>query len=224
MTRQRFWIVNGISSIRGVLRQCHECKRQNARVGELRTAPLPVVGVSSDSHQLIYPFAAVGVDYFGPLYVHTGPLTRSTRKNPKLYKRYGCIFTCLRNRAVHIEIASDLSRDSFINAVTRFTARRGPPRVIYSGNGSNFRGAETDVVKALKTWDQGRVGSELLRKNIQWYFNPPLASHQGGVWERLICSAQRILHAMISEHLVNEETLTTFLVEVEKILNSRPIT
>ena len=96
--------------------------------------------------------------------------------------------------------------------------------MIYSDNGSNFIGAETDVVKALKTWDQGRVGSELLRKNIQWYFNPPLASHQGGVWERLICSARRILHAMIGEQLVNEETLTTFLVEVEKILNSRPIT
>lgn len=96
--------------------------------------------------------------------------------------------------------------------------------MIYSDNGSNFRGAETDVVKAMKTWDQGRVGSELLRKNIQWYFNLTLASHQGGVWERLICSARRILHALIGEHLVNEETLTTFLVEVEKILNSRPIT
>ena len=96
-----------------------------------------------------------------PVYVHTGPLTRST-KSRKLYKHYGCIFTCLRYRAVHIEIASDLSTDSFINAVTRFIARRGPPRVIYSDNGSNFRGAETDVVKAMKTWDQGRVGSELL--------------------------------------------------------------
>ena len=29
---------------------------------------------------------------------------------------------------------------------------------------------------------------------------------------------------MVGEHLVNEETLTTFLVEVEKILNGRPIT
>ena len=29
---------------------------------------------------------------------------------------------------------------------------------------------------------------------------------------------------MISEHLVNKETLTTFLVEVEKILNGRLIT
>ena len=223
-TRQHFWIVNGVSSIRRVLQRCHECKRQNAMVGEQITAPLPAVRVSSDSHQLIYPLAAVGIDYFGPLYVHAGPLTRSMRKNPKLHKRYGCIFTCLRYRAVHIELASDLTTDSFINAVTRFVARRGPPRVIYSDNGSNFRGAETDVVQALKAWDQERIGRELLRRDIQWYFNPPAASHQGGVWERLIRSVRKILHAMIGEHLVNEETLVTFLVEVEKILNSRPIT
>ncbi|XP_044175355.1 uncharacterized protein LOC122958515 [Acropora millepora] len=189
-TRQRFWIVNGVSSIRRVLRRCHECKCQNAIVGEQITAPLPAVRVSSDSHQLIYPFAAVGKEL-------------STWKSNS---------------------TSDLTTDSFINAVTRFVARRGPPRVIYSDNGSNFREAETDVVRALKTWDQERIGRELLRRAIQWYFNPPAPSHLGGVWERLIRSVRKILHAMIGEHLVNEETLVTFLVEVEKILNSRPIT
>ena len=143
------------------------------------------------------------------------------RKNPKLHKRYGCTFT--QYRAVHIELASDLTTDSFINAVTRFVVRRGPPRVIYSDNGSSFRGAETDVVHTLKTWDQERIGCELLWRDIQWYLNPPAASHQRGVWEHLICSVQKILHAMIGEHIVNEETLVKFLVEVEKILNSRPI-
>ena len=195
--RQRFWIVNGISSIRRVIGRCHECKRQNAAVGEQITAPLPAVRVSSDSHQLIYPFAAVGIDYFGPLYIHTGPLTRSTRKNPKHHKRYGCIFTYLRYRGVHIENASDLSTDSFINAVTRFIARRGPHRVIYSDNGTNRRRRRrrSDVLKMLKTWDQERVSRKLLRKDIQWYFDPPAASHQG-VWERLIRSVRRIIHAM----------------------------
>ena len=79
-------------------------------------------------------------------------------------------------------------------------------------------------MRALKTWDQERIGRELLRRDIQWYFNPPAPSHLGGVWERLIRSVRKILHAMIGEHLVNEETLVTFLVEVEKTLNSRPIT
>ena len=37
------------------------------------TAQLPMVRVSSDSHRTIYPFAAVGLDYFGPLYARSGP-------------------------------------------------------------------------------------------------------------------------------------------------------
>ena len=86
-TGQRFWIVGGLSSVRRVVQRCHECRRRNASVGEQITAPLPVVRVSSDSHQLIYPFVAVGIDYFGALYVRIGPFTKSARKNPKHYKR-----------------------------------------------------------------------------------------------------------------------------------------
>ena len=114
--RQRFWNIKGVSTVKRVLSKCHACRRPNAKLGEQVTAPLPVVRVSSDSHRIIYPFAAVGLDYFGPLYVKMGPNTRSKR-DPTLNKRYGCIFTCLRYGAVHIEVAEDLSTDSFINAV-----------------------------------------------------------------------------------------------------------
>lgn len=221
--RQRFWIVSGISSVKRVLRKCHECRRQNAKMGEQITAPLPEVRSSSDRQELVYPFAAVGLDYFGPLYVKVGPNTRSKR-DPSLNKRYGCIFTCLRYRAVHIEVAQDLSTDSFINAVIRFVSRRGPPRIIYSDNGTNFKGAELDVIKAMKTWNQEQIQDELNQRGVQWKFNPPAASHQGGVWERLIRSVRRILHSMLGERLVNDETLHTFLTEVEKIMNDRPIT
>ena len=144
---QRFWIVKGVSSVKRVLSKCHVCRRQSAKLGEQVTAQLPVVRVSSDSHRIIYPFAAVGLDYLEPLYVKIRPNIRS-KKNSTLNKRYGCIFTCLSYRAVQIEVAEDLSTDSFINAVLRFVGRRGPPRVIYSDNGTNFRGAELDVVKA----------------------------------------------------------------------------
>ena len=221
--RQRFWIVKGVSSVKRVLSKCHVCKRQSAKLGEQVTAQLPVVRVSSDSHRIIYPFAAVGLDYFGPLYVKSGPNTRST-KNATLNKRYGCIFTCLRYRAVHIEVAEDLSTDSFTNAVFRFVGRRGPSRVIYSDNGTNFRGPELDVVKALQVWDQEKIKTTLTRRGIGWKFNPPSASHQGGVWERLIRSIRRILYSLVGERLLNDEALRTFLVEVEKILNDRPIT
>ena len=85
-----------------------------------------------------------------------------------------------------------------------------PPGIIYSDNGTNFRGTELDVVNASKVWDQENIQLKLTRRGIEWKFNPPAASHKGGVWERLTRSIRRILHSMVGERLVDEETLGTF--------------
>ena len=74
------------------------------------------------------PFTYVVVDYFGPLVVGQG------RSN---VKRYGCLFTCLVVRAVHIEVVHSLDTHSFINALRRFINTRGCPNTIYSDNGTN---------------------------------------------------------------------------------------
>ena len=58
---------------------------------------------------------------------------------------------------------------------------------------------------------------------IAWIFNPPAASHMGGIWERMICSVRQILRAMLREQVVSDEVLSTVLAEVTKILNSRPL-
>ena len=50
-------------------------------------------------------------------------------------KRYGVVFTFFTTRATHLELAGDLSTDSFIPALKRFIARRGQPKVMYSDNG-----------------------------------------------------------------------------------------
>ena len=46
----------------------------------------------------------------------------------------------------------------------------------------------------------------------------------GGVWERLIRSVRRILRALLHDRIVNDEALLTFMAEVERILNDRPLT
>ena len=102
--------------------------------------------------------------------------------------------------------------------------RRGPPTVIYSDNGTNFKGAELNEVKALKAWDQEKIQASLNRRGIDSKINRSAASHQGGVWERLIRSIRRILHLLVGERLVIDEQLRTFLVYAEKIVNERPIT
>jgi hypothetical protein len=54
------------------------------------------------------------------------------------------IFTCLTIRAVHIELIEEMSSSSFINALRRITAIRGPIKIFRSDRGTNFIGA-TDV-------------------------------------------------------------------------------
>lgn len=161
------------------------------------------------------PFSSVGIDYFGPLKVKW---RRGTAK------RYGCIFTCLAIRAVHIEISHDLTTDSFIQAVCRFVSRRGPPREIFSDNGSNFRGAEVEVKEALQNWNQERICDRLRERGIEWHFSPPAASHTGGVWERMIRTTRKTMRTLVGNCLLDDETLLTVTCEAEKIINDRPLT
>jgi len=45
-----------------------------------------------------------------------------------------------------------------------------------------------------------------------------------GAWERLIRSCRKVLTALLSEQTLSGEGLLTLIVEVEAILNSRPLT
>ena len=209
--RQRFWIVQGHSAVRRVIGNCIDCKKRNARPGQQIMAPLPTARLIPFEP----PFTRVGVDYFGPLHVKQG---RSQ------VKRYGCLFTCMSVRAVHIEIAHSLEADSFICAYQRFVSRRGKPKEIFSDNGTNFKGGERELREALERWNQDKINDRLRQDEVQWNFNPPEASHQGGVWERMIKSVRKILNSLMKEQVVSDETLLTLMAEVEKIINDRPIT
>ena len=93
-----------------------------------------------DRLQIAPAFSKVGVDFFGPLKV------KHLRKQEK---RYGCPFTCMVTRAVHLEVAFSLSTDSFIMCLRRFIVRRGKPTVIYSDNGTNFVGANCELRECI---------------------------------------------------------------------------
>ena len=161
------------------------------------------------------PFTHVGVSYFGPLYVGQG-CTHA--------KRYGCLFTCLAIRAAHIEIVHSLNTDGFLNALQRFVNLRGNPTTIYSANVTNFHAGGREVCESLEQLNQRPIHKFLCRRNIIWKFNPPGASHMGGVWERVIRSIRKILRALLGDQLVSDEMLLTLMAEVQGILNGRPLT
>lgn len=175
-------------------------------------ADLPSERVTPDKP----PFSFVGVDCFGPFVVKRG---RSQ------VKRYGCIFTCLTMRAIHIEKLDSLEADSFINGFMRFCARRGVPEKVRSDNGTNFVAGERELREAMQSWkDDGKVKAHLLQKEIKWEFNPPAASHMGGIWERQIRTVRKVLNVILREQTLDDERLSTLFCEVESIVNGRPLT
>lgn len=173
-----------------------------------------------DRVQSAPPFTYCAVDYFGPWYVKEGR---------RQLKRYGVLFTCMASRAVHLEVANSLTTDSFINAYRRFVGRRGPVRQIRSDQGTNFVGARNELQEALSELDHEKVRQELLKRNCDWVnykMNVPHASHMGGAWERQIRTVRNVLAALLSSHgsQLDDESLSTFMIEAEAIVNCRPLT
>jgi transposase InsO family protein len=211
--REKFWIPGISSVLKSLISKCVICRRYQSPPLHQKMANLPSERLELDDP----PFTRVGMDYFGPFELKSG---RST------VKRYGVIFTCLNTRAVHLEVSFSLDTDSCIDAVRRFIARRGKPKFIRSDNGTNLVGAEKELREAIKTWNVNQIHSHLSQSGIEWTFNPPSASHFGGVWERLIRSVRKVLYSVLHEQTIhlNDEGLATLLCEVESILNGRPLT
>ncbi len=64
---------------------------------------------------------------------------------------------------------------------------------------------------------------QLSRQRIQFQFNPPAAPYFGGVWEREVRSVKSALYTTVGTQSVPEAVLLTVLLEVEAILNSKPL-
>ena len=54
--------------------------------------------------------------------------------------------------------------------------------------------------------------------------NPPSSPWMGGVWESLVKSVKRSLKVITRDRVFTEESLYTFLCEVESVINNRPLT
>ena len=134
------------------------------------------------------------------------------------------MFTCMDSCAVHIEITLNvtLDTDSFVQAFRRIIARRENIRTIYSDNGSNFIGADNELKGPFEEMDNEKVQAFTQEFGGDWIKlkrNPPVVSYMGGVWERQIRSARRILSSLLQTHgkTFDEESLLTLMFETEGI-------
>ena len=79
--------------------------------------------------------------------------------------RYVCLFTCGVSRAVHLEIVTDLSVETYLQALRRFAARRSLPRIMLSDNASTYEAAADELGHLFNS---DRMGESLCALGIQW--------------------------------------------------------
>lgn len=201
LLRQKYWILSSRNVIRQRVHACNLCFKNSPSHLNTKMADLPAYRVQETK-----AFVHTGVDYAGPINI-----TLCRRRGQRSQKAYICLFICLVTKAVHIELASDLSSEAFISSFKRFISRRGPVSHMYSDNGTNFVGAKSQI-------------NELLTDHrIEWHMIPPRAPHFGGLWESNIKSMKLHLYRVIGSQLLTYEELLTVLTQVETILNSRPL-
>ncbi|GFX27788.1 integrase catalytic domain-containing protein [Trichonephila clavipes] len=170
--RQSHWIVGSRKLINKCIRKCLKCNKFKTST----TTPQLMGNLPKHRVTLERPFFSCGIDYAGPVLIkcNKGRGTKST-------KGYIALFVCLATKAVHIEAVGDLTTDSFIAALRRFSARRGAPRHIYSDNGTNFVGARRKLDEIRKLWlslpTNEAISYYLSKSSIDWHFIPPSSPH-----------------------------------------------
>ena len=213
--RAKCWVLKGRSLVKQILRKCLVCKRFEGRPYLAPVPPpLPDFRVQIDS-----PFTSTAFDFAGPLYVKATGNSKSTHS--KSTKVWICLYTCCTVRAVHLDLVPDLTTSSFLRSLKRFAARRGLPRRIVSGNAKTFKAA-AKAIQAIVT--SREVQEHLTGLGVEWKFNVERAPWWGGIFERMVRSTKRCLKKTIGRARLTYDELLTSLVEVEMVINARPLT
>ena len=136
-------------------------------------------------------------------------------------KVYICLLTCGLSRAVHLEVITDLSTETFLQAFCRFVSRKSLPSVMISDNASMFESAAEELRKLFISRE---LVEALIARGVRWNFIPKRAPWYGGFWERLIGMTKTVARKVLGRSFITLESLQTLVVEIEAVLNDRPLT
>ncbi|XP_028966409.1 uncharacterized protein LOC114828023 [Galendromus occidentalis] len=161
------------------------------------------------------PFFVTGVDHAGPLYIKTIDGSK--------VKAYSLLFTCAVTRALRLELVADLSSYEFVLALRRFISRNPSVSRLVSDNARTFLRAEKELDAIFEHRKHPATQDLLSRKKLVWTHSTEKAPWTGAFWERLVQVVKRPLRKILGSRCLPFRELETVLMEIEKMVNDRPI-
>ena len=216
---RQFYAILGLGTLCAQIKStCPQCKKLRALplVQQMSTVPERRIGSK------MCAFEHVGIDFAGPFELKMG--RAKARK-----KVWVLVLTCMTIRAVHFEVTGGMDTSHVINAISRFTDVRGIPSSITSDNQTSFHKANVELTDWYKTIDWEKVSRNTgfdfrpISTGITWHFNPPVASHFGGIFEIMVKAMKRAMKATIGRADLDEEEFRTAISKMSYLINSRPI-
>ncbi|GFY25373.1 DUF5641 domain-containing protein [Trichonephila clavipes] len=154
--------------------------------------------LSKDRVTLERPFYCWGIDYVGPVSV-----LKYRGRGAKTTKGYIVIFVCFATKALHLELVSDYTSETFIAALKRKLG---------------------ELFKHLsKITNEEKVCCFLSQREIEWHTIPPLSPHFGGLWEAGVKSVKFHLKRVVGSINLTFEEFYTLLTNRGGIECSRPL-
>ncbi|XP_063368840.1 uncharacterized protein LOC134657211 isoform X4 [Cydia amplana] len=214
---QRHHLVNGIREVKKVVHKCIKCIRMKAEAAKQLMGDLPKERITQSR-----PFQHVGIDFCGPFNVKVSRI-----RKPIITKGYIALFVCFAVKAIHLELVSDLTAETFLACLKRFISRRGMPTNIFCDNAKTFKGASNtlkDLYDLFSSKDcRDSVNKYCSNNYITFNWIPSYSPTFGGIWESGVKSVKHHFKRIVGNLCLTYEQLNTVIIEIEGILNSRPI-
>ena len=206
--RETFWVPRLRKLVKEVRKRCWGCKRfQVSAYAAPPPGQLPVSRTRGER-----PYEVVGFDFAGPI--------KFIIKGKTEGKSYLCLFACSLTRGVYLELLHTLEMEEFLSCLKKFVARRGRPRLIYSDNGSTFKGAASWMKKVM---NDEKLHDYLAKNKIEWKFNLSRAPWWGGQFERLVGIFKGAFYKAIGNGMLSFSELAEIVTDVEVAINNRPL-